>query len=115
VGFLVAPLLFAVLDDRALAGRVAGVLFRAEFYVTLAAAPLVVACELALGRRIGLLAGPVLIVAALAVIELVLQPRMQAAQAAEFAWLHGTASVLYLLASLGGLALVLTSRAQRDW
>ena len=115
MGWLAAPTLFSVLGDDAAAGRAAGALFRAEFYVAIVSAPLFLCIELAAGRRGLRLAWPVLIALALAVIELVLQPRMHSVppESGAFAWLHGAAGTLYLFASLCGLAVVLPSRGER--
>jgi hypothetical protein len=110
VGYLVAPALFAILEDRALAGHVAGELFHIELQVSLVCAPLFLLCELAQRRRRFALAIPVLMLAAQLTIETALRPRMAAvARGGEaFAWLHGTAAMLYLAASVLGLWLVLT-------
>jgi hypothetical protein len=108
IGYLAAPALFALLD-RPLAGRVAGELFRLELWVTLACAPPFVLCELA-HRRSGVrLAAPALILGAQLVIEVFLRPRIAASVpgGGAFAWLHGSAAMLYLSASLAGLWLVL--------
>ena len=108
IGYLVAPALFALLSDRAVAGRIAGELFHIELWVTLACAPAFVLCELAQRRRGFRLAAPVLILGAQLVIEILLRPRIAASApgTSAFAWLHGAAAMLYLSASLLGLWLV---------
>jgi hypothetical protein len=115
VGYLAAPALFSLLDDRALAGRVAGALFGLQLYVALACAPLIVACELLQGRRGRTLALPLAMLALIAAIDLVVRPLMAGSRPPSrgFVLLHGTAAGLYLAASLLGLLLVLARpRAQ---
>ena len=108
IGYLVAPVLFVLLDDRAVAGRLAGELFHLELLVTLACAPAFVLCELAQQRRGLRLAVPVLMLCAQLVIEMALRPRLAPSSpgTTTFAWLHGAAAMLYLSASVLGLGLV---------
>jgi Domain of unknown function (DUF4149) len=108
VGYVAAPALFASLPDRALAGHLAGILFGLEYWIALVSAPLYIACELALGWRGARLALPVAMLAVAAVIEFGLRPRIAAATPGShsFAWLHGSAALLYLCASVLGLALL---------
>jgi hypothetical protein len=119
VGYLVAPTLFAILDDRALAGSIAGHLFTITSYLGLICGGLLL-LDLAVqhGKSVlqqwrgALLAGMLLIIC---IGQFVLQPKMaglreaglDGVNAAAFARLHGTASVLFLMNSLGGLALIL--------
>ena len=127
VGYLVAPSLFATLPDRALAGSIAGSLFRVEAWVS-------VACGLSLlallfwdrrfeHRRFCIFA-VVLMLICLTVGYFGLQPFMAALREtaalngglmdesarSRFGLLHGVASVIYLAQSLIGVALVLKVR-----
>lgn len=111
--FLVAPLAFATLDDRQIAGQIAGRLFEAAAW--LGAAIAVALLLLRAGRpplhdRIA----PrwlLLTTAALPLVsELALGPLMRAARAVNdmqrFGMLHGVSAVLFFAACLGLLALV---------
>lgn len=120
VGFVVAPTLFQMLDDRAVAGQVAGRLFTIISFIGLGAGGLLLVGQL-LGRdipwlhnwRVWLLAGMLLMIV---LGQFVLQPMMAELKAAgltegspaaqRFGLLHGGASLLFLINSLLGLALV---------
>lgn len=124
IGYVVTPILFASLDDRRLAGELAGHMFTAINYIGLACGTLLLAFAilklngsfLKERRIIALLLMLVLIV----ILAFVLQPMMQelklagivpdSESAARFGQLHGVSSVLYLLTSLLGLFLVLSRR-----
>lgn len=126
IGYLVAPVLFANLGDRQLAGMVAGKLFALIGWIGLGAAAYLCAFLLA---RYGLRAlratglWLVLLMAALAAAQLFgIQPLMEqlklAAVAQEamasvtrdrFATWHGISSIVYLIQSLLGLWLLLWS------
>ena len=128
VGYVVAPTLFNVLDDRVLAGTIAGHLFTVMSYVGLASGGLLL-LSLAITSGNQLFRqwrGPVLVGMLLIICigQFVLQPHMAAlrdaglsgANASSFARLHGVSQVLFLIASLGGLALVIfgvSDRSQR--
>lgn len=127
VGYLAAPLFFITLQDRILAGTIAGTLFRAEAWLSLVCGVLLLtifradpylpsrnACtRLVIGMLLCVLVG-----------YFGLQPfmaeiRAAAAQAggvmdetmrARFGLLHGLASVIYLLQSLLAVLLVTKSR-----
>lgn len=120
VGYIVAPTLFAMLDDRALAGAVAGQLFTIMSYLGLVAALLLLTAQLYRAEgvwhrnwRIW-----VLLVMLLVIIigQFYLQPLMAELKTAgltegsdnakRFGLLHGIASVLFLINSLLGLGLV---------
>jgi hypothetical protein len=116
VGYLVAPALFAHLDSRE-AGRIAGELFTIVAWLSVACGALLVIASLAertsaaVRRRFRVrLIG--LMVALIALGEWVVRPVMEAARLADgstgpgFGLWHGLASVLYLMASLGGVWLV---------
>jgi len=127
VGYLAAPLLFATLPDRTLAGTIAGSLFRAEAWLSLACGILL----LAIFRSDTTLQSRTIctrIVIAMLVCVVVgyfgLQPfmaeiRAAAAQAGgvmddamrmRFGVLHGVASIIYLLQSVAAIVLVLKTR-----
>lgn len=119
VGYVVAPTLFTMLEDRALAGSIAGRLFTVMSYLGLVCGGLLLinlfvehGKTLLHQWRGAVLAGMLLIIC---IGQFVLQPKMVALRdaglsgvnAAAFGRLHGTSSVLFLLNSLGGLALVI--------
>lgn len=124
IGYVVAPILFASLDERRLAGELAGHMFTAINYIGLGCGTLLLAFALLKPNRplfkdlrvIALLLMLLLIV----VSAFVLQPMMQelklagivsgSESAAQFGRLHGVSSVLYLATSLLGLFLLLYRR-----
>ncbi len=118
IGYVVAPLLFRSLDDRMLAGNLAGQLFAIMSYLGLVCALLLLSGQLASLGGEALRAWRFwLLLAMLAVLlvgQFVLQPMMAELKAAgldgenatRFGRLHGVASVLFLFNSLAGLALV---------
>ncbi|MCB1917730.1 MAG: DUF4149 domain-containing protein [Rhodocyclaceae bacterium] len=121
VGYLVAPTLFALLDDRREAGRIAGWLFERVHLLGLGCAALLLVM-LAVRRRSAVVRERLLaVVAAMLVLSLMLQfwiqPTMHGLKLAgevaggAFATWHGVSSGLYLLQSL--LAAVLVVGAQR--
>ena len=127
VGYVVAPTLFATLADRALAGTIAGSLFRIEAWVS-------VACALSLllilwrarpdaGNRSTVLRLVLGMLACTVIGYFGLQPFMAAIREAsaaagsmnsdakmQFGALHGAASGIFLLQSLLGVALILKLR-----
>ncbi|MCB1927799.1 MAG: DUF4149 domain-containing protein [Rhodocyclaceae bacterium] len=121
VGYLVAPTLFALLDDRREAGRIAGWMFERVNLLGLGCAALLVALLVARRRaavtREFLLVVVVAMLALSLVLQFWIQPTMQAlklageAAGAAFATWHGVSSGLYLLQSL--LAVVLVVGVQR--
>ena len=126
IGYLAAPVLFQSLE-RQLAGQVAGQLFAVEAVIGLVCGPLLL-LDLWLALRGRMLRHwrcwvLLLMLALVAVGYFVLQPMMQELKAAgitpgsdtaaRFARLHGVSSILYLLTSLGGLALVVLPAAAR--
>jgi hypothetical protein len=120
VGYIAAPMLFQVLDDRQLAGVIAGELFSAIAYVGLVAGTLLlVASARSHGARwyaawrVWVIAGMLLVVL---VGEFGMHAQMAAlleaaadgsAPGAQFAALHRASSLLYLANSLLGLVLVI--------
>ena len=121
-GYVVAPSLFAMLDDRQLAGRLAGHIFQLVSYIGLAvgsALLLSVIVEQGRGWLSDSRARLLLLMLIFVVLSVfVLQPMMQdlkllgiapgTAQAAQFGRLHGVSSILHLIISLLGLWLVAT-------
>lgn len=121
-GYVVAPVLFATLDDRQMAGKLAGQVFQIVSYIGL-----VVGATLLLSVIVQKGAGClrdsrarilVLMLIFVALTVTVLQPMMQelkligitpgSEQAAQFGKLHGASSILHLLLSALGLWLVAT-------
>lgn len=119
VGYVVAPTLFTMLDNKVLAGTLAGRLFTVMSYVGLVSGGLLL-LSLAMDHGKNLLRrwrGPVLIgmLMIIGIGQFVLQPQMAAlrdaglsgANTAAFMRLHGISQILFLIVSLGGLALVM--------
>jgi hypothetical protein len=112
-GFVVAPLLFAELDDRALAGSVAGSLFSLTSYLGLGCGGLLLVLNATTFRRSNWRAVVIVSMLLLVVIgQFVLAPmvaelRVQGlTDTPRFGQLHGLASVLFLITSVLGLVLV---------
>ena len=120
IGYLAVPILFATLEDRMLAGMLAGKMFSAMSFIGLGAGMALLLMALMTSARplsqwrVRLL---LLMLVIVAVGEFVLQPMMAGLKveglvegsetAARFAMLHGVASILYLINSLSGLALLI--------
>jgi len=123
-GYLVVPTLFAVLDDRQIAGLLAGKLFQTMNYVGLGVGTfLLISVLMSSGEqrfnlmlrkwRVWVIATMLLMIA---VAAFVIQPMMQelklqglvegSVEASQFGRLHGASSILFLLNSLLGLLLV---------
>lgn len=124
IGYVVAPILFGSLDDRRLAGELAGHMFTAINYIGLACGTLLLAFAfLKPGKGIKDLRiiALLLMLGLIVVSAFVLQPMMQELKlaglapgsetAAQFGRLHGVSSVLYLVTSLLGLFLLLYRRS----
>ena len=124
VGYIVAPVLFKMLD-KSTAGNVAGQLFTIVSYLGLFCG---IALLANLIYRIGFNAQHwqlwvlVVMLVIIAIGQFVLQPMMAELKAAgltgaavaQFGKLHGIASILFLLNSLGGLALVVSGFPTSD-
>ena len=118
VGYLVVPVLFSQLEDRALAGMLAGQMFTIVSYIGLVAGSLLLVREMIkYGRPSRQHWHSVVLIIMLVFImigEYVLQPQMAELKAAGlegevaelFGRLHGIASVLYLVNSIFGLVLI---------
>lgn len=120
VGYIVAPTLFSLLDDRALAGAVAGQLFTIMSFIGVVAATVLLSAQLYHAEmvwhrnwRIWVL---LLMLLLIVIGEFYLQPLMVelksdglsegSINARRFGRLHGLASVLFLINSMLGLGLV---------
>lgn len=124
VGYLAVPVLFHSLDDRRLAGEIAGNMFSAMSIVGFACGGALLLSALIAARGGWLRARRVQLLLAmltlLAVGFFVLQPMMQELKltgllagseaASQFGRLHGISSILYLLNSLLGIYLVMQAR-----
>ncbi len=119
IGYLAVPVLFRALDDRVLAGMLAGQMFSLLNFLGLFCGVLLLSGLLfqqgraALsGWRSWLLFGMLLLVC---VAEFVLQPQMaelkrlglEGEHLQQFRWLHCLSSILFLVNSLAGLLLVI--------
>lgn len=129
VGYLVAPTLFATLDDKVLAGTIAGRMFRVEAWLSVFCSILLIVlgritqgteCGQA-GKHLVWLAGGMLMCTLIGYFGL--QPFMAALRESagaagvmdsdakmQFGLLHGIASGIYLAQSLLAVALVLKAR-----
>jgi Domain of unknown function (DUF4149) len=124
-GLLAAPVLFRVLQDRALAGTVAGELFAVTAWLGLACGSVLLALEWAQLRKIRWRFWCLLLMLALtATGQFVLTPMIVELRTAglvdtvQFGQLHGISSLLYLVTLLTGLLLVAAgpvSRGQSDF
>jgi MFS family permease len=123
VGFVVAPLLFSRLGDRALAGLMAGKLFSVIAWIGIACATYLIVCRIARYRtgcfRQGFFWVALLMLMLVLAGQFGVQPVMEALKAQalpkevmesvlrdRFMTWHGVASVLYIIQSALGLVLV---------
>jgi hypothetical protein len=127
VGYLVAPLLFAAVPDRALAGTLAGRMFHGIAWVGIVCGTYLLLYELlsfgayALRRPVFWFAFLMFVLTL--ILQFWLQPFIASLRAAgapidalaapgrHFGFWHGASSTLYLIESLLALGLVLKSRA----
>lgn len=123
VGYIVAPVLFTTLTDRSLAAWVAGRLFSIMGIIGMSCALVLLAVLIANGCRrswqFWVLVAMLLITALgyfyLAPAIDAMRQSGEAAHASQaFKLLHGTASILYLCTSVGGLALVVVGMPRRN-
>ena len=120
-GFLVAPVLFALLDDRALAGTLAGNLFAKVSYIGLLCGSVLLVLY-SLRKRSN--AWRMMVIIAMLVLvfigQFVLSPmitdlRQQGlSETARFGQLHGLSAVLYLISSVLGMVLVVAGQPPGD-
>jgi hypothetical protein len=123
-GFVVAPLLFAELDDRALAGTLAGAIFHAMSYAGLACGACLLLINWLLRARRRFIAWPTFVIAAMLALtacgEFVLAPwiaELRAAgltESARFTQAHAVASGVFLVNCVLGLVLVANGRRGGD-
>lgn len=119
IGYLAVPILFTSLDDRIIAGLLAGKMFTLVSFLGLGCGSLLVLLTFKRQpstRRTQRLWLLVIMLGLVMVGEFLLQPMMAelkgqglvegSEQAAGFAWLHGIASLLYLINSLAGVILI---------
>ncbi len=124
VGYLAAPTLFAVLDDRHLAGELAGRMFYAETWLSLICAGFLLVPYRASGSFRPLATVDNLLVltsvSLLVLSEWLIRPLMVASRlpgvgpGQDFAMWHGVAATLYLFASIIALAAVWRSSVRRE-
>lgn len=129
IGYIVAPILFAVVENKVSAGTIAGKLFQAEAWLSLVCGLLLVflcnltVCTLSIKERrlvllliIGMLTCTLVGYFALHPYMVDLRELMRGAVEpdlvvkSKFGLLHGLSSVIYLLESLLAVALVLKIR-----
>jgi len=117
IGYIAAPTLFATLEDRALAGTLAGAMFEIVAYIGMVCAALLLLSNQLRnpGRRLNwravVLSVMFLLVLAgqFVVAPMVAEMRLAGTSASPaFARLHGVAATAYLITSLLGLALVVS-------
>lgn len=130
-GYIVAPVLFAQLEDRALAGLIAGRLFSLVAWIGIACALYLIGHRLARHRADALRQPLLWIVVAMLVLTLAGEfgmqplmaelkrqafplPVMESALRDRFAAWHGVASVSYLVQSLLGAALAVLTKTEKN-
>ena len=123
IGFIVAPVLFSTLDDRMLAGNIAGQLFSIVSYIGIGSAFLLIVLSIHRSGAAIFANWPFRILLAMLLITLIgelgITPVMQAIKAGagtalqkgtdahgRFAMLHGISSILFIINSVLGLVLV---------
>lgn len=118
IGYVVAPTLFAVLDDRVMAGQIAGRMFYVGALVELAAGATLLFSALisdakSLSRaRYRLL---MLMLVGIGLLQFGLNPVVAGARGTEsFAMLHGVSAICYLLLSALGLLMVFMWESSQD-
>jgi len=126
IGYLAVPVLFHALDDRQLAGQLAGQMFHIVNLIGLLCGIILLLLAYAqhsqgfLRQRRSYLIVAMLLLTLIAMF--ILQPQMEAIKAqvgwhdiaelkARFGQLHGVSSILYLLTSIMGVTLVIS----RSW
>ena len=116
-GLIVAPVLFAMLDDRSLAGTLAGRLFTITAYIGMACGS--VLCWIALLRKrrsnwrlLVLMVMLLLVGIGEFGLSFWIAGMREAGlvESAQFAWLHGAASLLFMVTAVLALLLVLAGQ-----
>ncbi|MCB1958441.1 MAG: DUF4149 domain-containing protein [Rhodocyclaceae bacterium] len=123
IGYVVAPTLFARLDDRHLAGEIAGWLFERVAQLGLACGLILIGLALAMEGRRAVRARAFWVVVAMLILALIqwqwLQPWMREIKAAgevtasAFGRLHAISSVLYLIQSILALPMLTAATGRR--
>jgi hypothetical protein len=127
LGFLVVPTLFATIDDRQLAGIVAGKLFTLVSYIGLFCALILIVSDInySLLWKKSWLRSPRLIILLIMLVliivgEFIIQPQMAQlkqvglAISNDFDRLHSIATVIYLLNCLLGLFLIMIESSMQS-
>lgn len=117
IGYIAAPTLFSILEDKTVAGGLAGQMFHIMSYIGLVCGSLLLVSVFIRNRlqwQVWLL---ILMLVLVASSEFILQPMMEGLKVQgivegsptrkQFGILHGVASTLYLIVSLCGLSLVM--------
>jgi len=117
IGYMAVPMLFSTLDDRKLAGSIAGDFFHVMNYIGLVCGVLLLISVITRLRKSWQLWALLAMLALVCVNEFTVQPLIQELKLlgiaegspaqTEFRRLHGLASVLYMITSLIGLSLVI--------
>lgn len=127
IGYLTVPVLFSTLDDKMLAGLVAGRMFNLVFYVGVVCAGILLLCQFIVHNRLALRLVGFWIIIAMVLLAMIgewgIQPIMaelkaqampndvmHSAFAGHFRTLHGIAEILYLVQCLLGVTLTLQPR-----
>ena len=120
-GFVVAPVLFAELADRTLAGSTAGTLFTLTSYIGLVCGGVLLLLNVALHKRMNWRALTItamlllIVIGQFVITPMVAELRLQGlTESARFGRLHGVASMLFLLTSVLGLLLVAAGQYRQD-
>lgn len=123
IGFIVAPVLFSSIDDRMLAGNIAGQLFSIVSYIGIGSASLLIVLSVHRSGAAIFASWPFRILLAMLLITLIgelgITPVMQVIKAeagtalqmgtdahSRFAMLHDISSILFIINSVLGLVLV---------
>jgi len=127
IGYLAVPVLFHALDDRQLAGQLAGQMFHIVNLIGMLSGPVLLVLSYLQNRQGFLRLKRSYLIMAMLLLTLiamfVLQPQMEAIKAqvgwhdiaglkARFGQLHGISSVLYLLSTIFGVVLVISGGRQ---
>ena len=124
IGYVAAPTLFSVLDDKSLAGNLAGQMFHIISYIGLLCGTLLIISVFHRNRLQWQFWVLLLMLVLVASSEFILQPMMAELKAQgllegspikkQFGILHGVASTIYLIVSLCGLSLVAFGMGDRS-